>query len=842
MPSNKSLVFYKTLIAISIACSGSVPVVFAGSESIQQIDGVIIPQTFSKVLQDGMSIPLFIHLKENTGTESDQRIGNAQIFLDKGKIRIQKIELEDNSDNATVNEQTRQKLNNISDEAFNQQLTIDVTQQAQLSLSLKQLLLQLVVDQQALGTILRSRSEDIGESSVNAISSTMDYNLGVYNNQMRSGGSNTSSYLSLNSVTALREHHVALDGSLYGIGSSNRDFQLYKAMYERDFAGKRFAAGMLDTWNLQSLGPMNAISAGKIYGMSWGNESNSTVFDNTQSITPIVAFLPAAGEVHVLRDGRLMSVQNFNMGNHEVDTRRLPFGIYDVEVEVIVNGSVVSKRMQRVNKIYNGSRGSGTPLRWQVWGGNFHMESWSEENKTLPAKDSMLAGVSAAGSLKSLSWAASGYGYDTLGVAETRISLPILNALQVSIQNMLASDSSSSIISSVTATLPGGFSSIWVNQEKTKIGDRLRRSTANNQAIGGTLNLNALTNKLGILTVSYNDDHRYKSRYYTADYSQNIYSGTYGSVGVRAGVQRYNNIGSSSSNLDKYIALDFSLPLGNWFSTGMTHQNGYTMANIAARKNFEEDSTIRSVGANISRAISGDTNGDKTLSGGAYAQFDTRYSSGTLNVNSSTDGYVNTNLTANGAVGWQGRHIAASGRNEGNAGIIVNTGLDNDTLISAKVNGRSYPIKGKYTYLPLSPYSRNEVEIQNNKNSRDSYDIVSGRKTNLTLYPGNVAVIEPGIKQMVTVSGRIHAENGAVLSNAKINNHIGRTQTDNNGEFVMDIDKKHPTIDFNYGANKSCEVELELSKAHGAVWVGDVVCTGLKTYASNEIQGTRNES
>lgn len=30
------------------------------------------------------------------------------------------------------------------------------------------------------------------------------------------------------------------------------------------------------------------------------------------------------------------------MGNHEVDTRGLPYGIYDVEVEVIVNGRVIS--------------------------------------------------------------------------------------------------------------------------------------------------------------------------------------------------------------------------------------------------------------------------------------------------------------------------------------------------------------------------------------------------------------------------------------------------------------------------------------------------------------------
>lgn len=92
----------------------------------------------------------------------------------------------------------------------------------------------------------------------------------------------------------------------------------------------------------------------------------------------------------------------------------------------------------------------------------------------------------------------------------------------------------------------------------------------------------------------------------------------------------------------------------------MTHQNGYTMANLSARKQFDEG-TIRTVGANLSRAISGDTGDDKTLSGGAYAQFDARYASGTLNVNSAADGYVNTNLTANGSVGWQGKTSLPAG-------------------------------------------------------------------------------------------------------------------------------------------------------------------------------------
>lgn len=797
------------------------PDVSAAAAGAQQIGGVIIPQAFSQALQDGMSVPLYIHLAGSQSTRDDQRIGSAFIWLDGGQLRVRQIQLEESEGNASVSEQTRQQLIGLANAPFSEALTIPLTDSAQLDLSLRQLLLQLVVKREALGTVLRSRSEDIGQSSVNALSSNLSYNLGVYNNQMRNGGSNTSSYLSLNNVTALREHHVVLDGSLYGIGSGQQDSELYKAMYERDFAGHRFAGGMLDTWNLQSLGPMTAISAGKIYGLSWGNQASSTVFDNSQSATPVIAFLPAAGEVHLTRDGRLLSVQNFAMGNHEVDTRGLPYGIYDVEVEVIVNGRVVSKRTQRVNKLFSRGRGAGAPLAWQVWGGSFHMDRWSESGKkTRPAKESWLAGLSASGSLSTLSWAATGYGYDNQAVGETRLTLPLGESINVNLQNMLASDSSWSSVGSISATLPGGFSSVWVNQERTRIGDQLRRSDADNRAIGGTLNLNALWSKLGTFSVSYNDDRRYNSHYYTADYYQTVYSGAFGSLGLRAGIQRYNN-GDSSANTGKYIALDLSLPLGNWFSAGMTHQNGYTMANLSARKQFDEG-TIRTIGTNLSRAISGDTGDDKTLSGGAYAQFDARY--------------------ASGSVGWQGKNIAASGRTDGNAGVIFNTGLEDDGQISARVNGRIFPLSGKRNYLPLSPYGRYEVELQNSKNSLDSYDIVSGRKSHLTLYPGNVAVIEPEVKQMVTVSGRIRAEDGTLLANARINNHIGRTRTDENGEFVMDVDKKYPTIDFSYGGNKTCEVALELSQARGAVWVGDVVCSGLSSWAAVQQSGEENES
>ncbi|NWA19892.1 CS1-pili formation C-terminal domain-containing protein [Serratia liquefaciens] len=802
---------------------------------LTQIDGVLIPQTFSLALREGMSIPLLLHFEKNSGVKDDRRIGHAFLYLENDQLKIRQITLEEGDEGTPLTAETIKQLQALQETAFDRQQRIALTPDAWLALDFRQLNLQLVVKASAMGTLLRARSSDIGTSSVNAVSSTLDYNLGIYDNRTRASEGNTSSYLSLNSVTALREHHVEVNGSIYGIGSGDENATLYKAMYERDFAGRRFAAGMLDSWNLQSLGPVTTINSSKIYGLSYGNRANSTVFDNSQSLTPIVAFFPSAGEVHLSREGRLLSVQNFAMGNHEVDTGNLPYGIYDVEVEVVVNGKVVDKRMQRVNKLFSPNRGANAPLAWQFWGGMIRMDDWRGDNqRQRPAKDSYLLGASATGNVNRLNWALSGYSFDSNAVGESRISVPLTESIQFNLQNMAASDSSWSMVNSVSAALPGGFSSVWINQEKTSIGDKLLQNDAYNRAIGGTMNFGALWSPLGSLSLSYNDDKKNNSHYYNADYYQNVFTGRFGTLGVRTGIQRYNN-GGYSANTGKYIALDFSLPMGNWLSAGVSNQNGYTTANLAARKDIQ-NGPIRTLGANLSRAISGDTNGDNSLNGGAYARFDTKYSAGTVNVSSSADGYVNSSLSASGSVGWQGRDIAASGRSEGNAGIIFNTGIENDGMLTARVDGRTVKLTGNKNYVPLSPYGQYEVELMNNKNSAESFDIVTKRKSKLTLYPGNVAVITPEIKQMVTVFGRIKAEDGTLLANAYIKNHIGRTRTDDKGEFIMDVDKKFPVIDFTHSGNQSCEVDLDLSKAQGAVWVGDVVCTGLKTYAGNNMQ------
>ncbi|MFN6886457.1 TcfC E-set like domain-containing protein, partial [Proteus mirabilis] len=92
------------------------------------------------------------------------------------------------------------------------------------------------------------------------------------------------------------------------------------------FNGLRFAIGLMSTWNLQSLASLTVLSSSKIYAASIGNNSSSRVVNKQQSLTPIYAFLNSPGEVRIYRQGKLLNIQNFPMGNFEVDTSMLPYG------------------------------------------------------------------------------------------------------------------------------------------------------------------------------------------------------------------------------------------------------------------------------------------------------------------------------------------------------------------------------------------------------------------------------------------------------------------------------------------------------------------------------------
>ncbi|STR23072.1 CFA/I fimbrial subunit C usher protein [Klebsiella oxytoca] len=794
-----------------------------------KIGKYIIPSAFTESLEQGMTVPVYIRFNE-TDEKSQQKIADAIISLSKGNIVVKSLTIADLPNNAVLSKKTREMVEKIRDVKFRDNTNIELSTNARLNLNVSSFHLEMIVSKDALTEAIVARSSLLGPSSVETLSNVLNYSFGSYYNDYQTGSSSRS-YLTLDNTTSLREHHFNINGAFYGIGDSNSSNKLYRAMYERDYEGHRLALGMLDTWNVQSIASLNALNGGKIYGVSYGNKGSTVIERTSLSLTPITVFLPAAGEVHVLRDGRLLSVQNFNMGSYEIDTSRFPYGVYDVTVEIVVNGRTINSRVSRVNKIFARQQTAGLQgMSWQFFGGtlNYDRVSYKRHHyQDSGSEQTWLAGGAASMTLAILSGLnvkTTLYGFDRNAVNETDITLNVNEYVSVGNQTLVANDSSWRSVSNVNLSVPGGFGSIWASREDSKIGDKLSIQERDNYSVGGTINLGKFISHGGSLTLSQTENRYSGNKYRNLDYSTTLYSGRYATIGLRAGIQRYYyNNSNDDGRQERYVSLDFSLPLASWLSLGVSRDRyGSTQGNLSARKQFNEGA-IRSVGLSASTRLSGEQHYDNNYSVNGNMNYATKYNSGMVSVTRAADNSTNMNFSSQGSVAWAGSNFGLSKERQ-TAGVIVNTGIVGDGKLAAKINNRNYQLSGKSNFIALPPYAQYRMEILNDKYSEDSFDIISGRKQEITLYPGNVGVINPEVKSMVTVFGRIRYPDGQLASNADIHNHIGKTRTDAKGEFAIDIDKKFPVITLISDNGGICEADLDLNKARGAAWVGEVQC------------------
>jgi hypothetical protein len=820
--------------AIALCITAAMVSMQANARNLQDVrlGNYLIPGVFGQALAEGMSIPVFLRYKGGDQQEK-QKVADALVVLEKDGLMIKDITLVENPQGATLAENTQALISSLKDQLFSQNTRIVLSPDAELNLNLRSFVLTLDVSENSLSAALIPRQSLLGVSSVPNFSSVLNYDLGVYRTQVKNGNNTSNSYLSLDNTFGMAEHHFNINGSFYGIGDSQQDTQLYRAMYERDMNGHRLALGLVDTWNLQSLGSLSALNSSKVYGVTYGNKSSTKILHNQYSLTPITVFLPSAGEVHIYRQGRLLNIQNFPMGSFEVDTSRLPYGIYDVDVEVVIDGKVNSRMRQTINKAFASNNTEANELNWQLYGGYVDYDN-RRNGSNNNSNQTYLAGVSAAVSIPEILKVASvpailgltiqtsNYVFDKNVVNETSANLSVGQYGNLGWQGLISQGGRYRNIFSVSAALPEGYGSIWANREKSHIGDSLPVYETDSYSYGGTFSLSRFVERGGQITLSRTVDKRDRSTSNNLEYSTALFSGRYGTVNLRAGIQRYQYDYQSNSSNQRYISLDFSLPLAAWLSTGVSSNNGNVRANLAGNKSFD-DSAITSAGFNLAKLVKDKHNGESDYSASGYAAFDTKYSAGTLSLSRPDNNRLNGNLTARGAVAYSDKSLAASGIQE-KSGVIVKTDIIDDAVLSAKVNGRNYRLTGKDNFIPLPPYANYKVELMNDKNSMDSFDIVKGRTRNVTLYPGNVAVYKPEVKQLVTVFGRMTTGNGQAIANAAVRNHIGKTTTDANGDFSMDVDKRFPSVSLTTEDHGICEVDLDLNQARGVKWVGEVVC------------------
>lgn len=807
-----------------------------------RVNNYVIPAVFASALQQGMTVPVFIRYEGETSTNrSQQKIADAILSVRDRAFLINQVTLSNLPDRTELAPQIKMLIENLKNARFSDGNHLNLNKDATITLVPRSFYLELMVNKNAMTAAILPRSNMLGNSSANHASNIINYTVGSYYNKYNNNN-NASNYITLDNTTSLREHHLNINSSIYGIGTINSNGEIYRAMYEHDYQGNRMALGMVDTWNLQSIASMSSLNSSRIYGASYGNKSSTIIEDNTLTLVPITVFLPTAGEVHIIRAGKLLSIQNFSMGSYEIDTSKLPFGVYTVDVEVIANGKVVNSRTAQINKTFTRKSSVTGNLAWQTFAGMLEyneMDYRRHNTVNRGKKETWITGAAmsiAQPWLSGVTLKSTLYGFDNNCVNETEANIVFNDTFNFNQQTLLGRDGSWQSISSLNLSIPGGYGNLWGSRQFSYISNRLPMQKGDYFSVGANTNLNSFIPWSGNLSVSRTDNKYSGNKYTNVDYSQPLFSSNLGAVSLRAGIQRYYYY-DRHNHSDKYVNIDFSFPLSTWLRAGVSSENGNMRANSTLHKSFD-DSAITQVGASLSKRIRNSDNNKgyryEDFAANSYISYDAKYNAGTVTITRSSDHSTNHSLSLQGSIGWT-KESFNLGKGTQSAGVVINTGFTEKGRMLAQINARNYPLTGKSNFISLPPYAEYKIELMNDKTSQDSVDIITGRSNQIVLYPGNISVISPEVKQLVTVFGRVRKPDGAIYTNIDIHYHIGKTRTDERGEFAMDVDKRYPMIYLNDDYGGICKADLDLRDARGAVWIGDIQCvpqsqTGGKGY------------
>ncbi|MGL4859974.1 MAG: CS1-pili formation C-terminal domain-containing protein [Enterobacteriaceae bacterium] len=403
-------------------------------------------------------------------------------------------------------------------------------------------------------------------------------------------------------------------------------------------------------------------------------------------------------------------------------------------------------------------------------------------------------------------------------VQESALSLPIMQRLRLRLQSLYANDGSRRTISSATWQVPGNLLYVWGNYETGAQGDTLNYWTRKSYTLGGSIYMGNIIPRTGSLSFSYEkslDNDR--TRTLRTDYNQSLYSGRWGSLNMNAGFNSTSSQGGDKNN-EKFINLTFYLPLRANFNVGYSRDDYGSNLDFGADMSL--DGTITSLGGTVTR--NQPNKGDTRTTYNGYVSYDGRYGTGSMSTQGSSDS-KSYSLLNQSTLGWNTQGVAL-GKGGSNSAIMIQLPSDMPKdQMEARVGNASYPLSGGRNLITVSPFNTYPISIYDSGETDESYNIDS-EVNEYTLYPGNVVKLTPEVQKMVTVFGRLTTPEGEAIKHAKVSNHIGYTNSDEEGNFSIDVSRTTPQLIVEADDSSVFDINFNLKPRHkGAIWVGDLI-------------------
>jgi hypothetical protein len=152
------------------------------------------------------------------------------------------------------------------------------------------------------------------------------------------------------SIQGLKYGHLTSDVTI-----SDSTSKFYELSYDLSFAdNKRLYVGRFENGvEFNSTDIVNPTKYVKQTSINIGSTSN-LILNETDSKERIFYFSPGPGEIRIYRDGRIIKQLNISEGQGYLSYSELPYGRYDIDIEVVVAGQVISSERKTIyNDISN---------------------------------------------------------------------------------------------------------------------------------------------------------------------------------------------------------------------------------------------------------------------------------------------------------------------------------------------------------------------------------------------------------------------------------------------------------------------------------------------------------
>lgn len=573
-------------------------------------------------------------------------------------------------------------------------------------------------------------------------------------------------------------------------------------------------------------------------GLMAGSSDSLAMDSRVPSLYPVYVTANREGSVEVFRDGALILTQPLQPGLQQLDTRRLPGGIYPVELRIIEEGRERSRETTVIHKPGNW-RDPSRRWRYSAFAGVQH--------SLLDTLGDLHSGAFATGGIINfLAHARAVLGVSAQHLDGTNAVAGSLDWQISDTANFHANAYNSQHGDGVdvqgmwryrNGTVIATHNRSW--QEPGRPGDDtqapLRPGVTPPQTRSGWLQTSALSL-----------NHRLGDRSHVAARLSH-HSGTRNGVGMDLSISRrqtlfgsdaiwrasvFDRPASISSGTRRNRGVDVTVNIalgregrrytGSLGSRTTTDGGRGLYASAGAQQSFEQG---------LARAVAGQATVDSDGVGlSANAQFEHAALRGDVHAQRSSLGGTfsgGLNLESTVAIGGGKVVIAGTGQlGSTDTGMIVDVSseLPDVELRAHDSQGGSYVLRAGRNFLPVTAYRSGALQIDFQGRAAPAATIQPA-SLHYHLNKGGVVHGTVDVIRTFTVMGHLRDAGGTPLAGAHVLNHAARSVAEADGFFALEMSAAKPTLDVRHPKVSGCTFTLDgtTTRPEGDTWFAGIL-------------------